>query len=443
MSSQSVAQGVTGPDTVDVVLIYSHGCVACERARPVTAQALSYLNNSSSIKVNYVEYIDNSREGLEYFERYHLKGVPSMIINGNTVVGPDEFGGDSGVAYNLILQKIRDASDYTVPVIIDRTMVRDPSNATLINVANMIRNEGNESVFLSFSDGEDNGINVTSGNAKWEGTIPAGGSVSLAYNATVSGLDRTQSPKISYMDSGGAHVVLLPEDMVPGSYSFDLLTLLIAGLVAGFNPCIIAILIFIAAEVASATGNKLDIILNVAVFCLGILAVYLVIGAGLFEAVSIIPSIAGYLEYAVIGILLALATYAFYNAYQRYTGKAVGSATRGLIASVKPLYTKYRLAGSFLLGGLFGMIKMPCAGGIYLAILSKIILSKEILEGVVYLLVFDIGVILPVLALGLLLALGFGTERMEKLRAQHAVLLHALNGAILALLAAAFVLNII
>ncbi len=439
----SGAQSTADADTVDVVLIYGHGCVACERARPVTTQALAYLNNSSSIKVNYVEYVDNSREGLEYVERFHLEGVPSMVIGGNTVIGPDEFGGDSGVAYNLILQKIRDASTYEVPIVIDRTIERDPSNATLLNVANTIRNEGNESVFVSFSDGEGNGINVTSGDLKWEGMIPPGGSVSLAYNATAGGLDRTQSPKITYMDSGGAHVVLLPDDTIPGSYSFDPLTLLAAGLIAGFNPCIIAILIFIAAEVASATGNKLDIMLNVAVFCLGILAVYLIVGAGLFEAVSIIPSIAGYLEYAVIIVLFALAAYAFYNAYQRYSGKAPGSATRGLISSVKPLYPKYRLAGSFLLGGLFGMIKMPCAGGIYLAILSKIILSKEILQGAIYLLVFDVGVILPVLALGSLLALGFGTERMDKLRAQHAVLLHVLNGAILALLAAAFLFNII
>jgi cytochrome c biogenesis protein CcdA len=437
------AQSAAGTDTVDVVVIYSHGCVACERARPVTAQALSYLNNSTDIKVNYVEYVDNSREGLEYVERYHLNGVPSMVIDGNTIIGPDEFAGDSGVAYNLILQKIRDASGYKVPIVIDRAIERDPSNSTLFHVANTIRNVGNESIFVSFSDGEGNGINITSGTAKWEGTIAPGGSFSLAYNATVSGVDRTQSPRITYMDANGLHVILMPDDLIPGSYSFDPITLLVAGLVAGFNPCIIAILIFIAAEVASATGGKLDIMLNVAVFCLGILAIYLFIGAGLFEAVSIIPSIAGYLEYAVIAILLALAAYAFYNAYQKHAGKASGSATRSLISSIKPLYTKYRLAGSFLLGGLFGMIKMPCAGGIYLAILSKIVLSKELMEGAIYLLIFDIGVILPVLALGLVLALGFGTERMDRLRSKHAVLLHVLNGAILALLAAAFLLNII
>jgi len=262
----SGAQSTAGTDTVDVVLIYGHGCVACERARPVTMQALAYLNNGSAVKVNYVEYVDNSREGLEYVERYHLKGVPSMVIDGNTVIGPDEFGGDSGVVYNLILQKIRDASTYEVPVVIDRTIERDPSNETLLNVANTIRNEGNESVFLSFSDGEGNGLNVTTGAAMWDGTIPAGGSVSLAYTATVSGVDRTQSPRITYMDANGLHVMIMPDDTIPKSYSFDPLTLLLAGLIAGFNPCIIAILIFIAAEVASATGNKLDIMLNVVVF---------------------------------------------------------------------------------------------------------------------------------------------------------------------------------
>ncbi|HTY91979.1 MAG TPA: cytochrome c biogenesis protein CcdA [Methanocella sp.] len=427
-----------------MVLIYSHGCVACERARPVTMQALSDINNSTTIKVNYVEYVDTSKEGLEYIDRYHLNGVPGMVINGNTVIGSDEFEGDRGVVYNLIIQKIKDANQYKVPVTIDRTIIRDPSNASMLIVSNTIRNEGNETVILSFSDGEGNGINVIAGKASWEGAIQPGNSVSLAYNATVSGdIDRTQSPEITYLDTEGSHVIVMPEDTVPPVYRFDVLTLLAAGVIAGFNPCIIAILIFISAEVASATGNKWDVMLNVLVFCLGILVVYLLIGAGLFEAVSFIPWLSDYLEYAVIIIILALAAYSFLNAYQRYSGKAPGAATRSLIASVKPLYTKYRLAGSFLLGGLFGMVKMPCAGGIYLAILSKIVLSKEVISGAFYLLVFDFGVILPVLALGLLLALGFGAERMEKIRSRHAVLLHILNGSILVLLAAGFFFNII
>lgn len=437
------AQSVSGQgSTVDVVLIYSHGCVACERARPVTMRALSDINNSSTINVHFMEYVDNSMEGLEYVERYHLKGVPNLIINENTVIGPDEFAGDSGVVYNLIIQKIGDASRYRVPITIDRTITRDLSNATIVDVSNTIRNSGNETVIVSFSDGIGNGINVIQGKAAWEGAIKPGDSVSLSYNATLSGdINKSAGPRVSYVDTEGFHVLLMPEDMIQQSYSFDILTLLVAGVIAGFNPCIIAILIFISAEVAAATGKRLDMLLNVLVFCLGILVIYLLIGAGLFEAVSIMPSLNSYLEYAVIAILIALAAYAFLNAYQRYSGKAPGSATRGLIASVKPLYTKYRLAGSFLLGGLFGMVKMPCAGGIYLAILSKIILSKEVLEGAVYLIVFDIGVILPVLALGSLLALGFGAERMDKLRARHAVLLHILNGSILFLLAAAFILN--
>ncbi len=430
--------------TVDVVLIYRHGCVACERARPATMQALSDLNNSSSIKVHYEEFVDNSPEGLEYVERYHLQGVPAMVINGNTVIGQDEFNGDSGVVYNLILQKIEAASRYEVPVVVDRSINRDPYNSTIFNVLNTIRNTGNETVLVNFSDGAGNGINVISGIATWEGAIQPGGSVNIAYNATVSGsVEKARGPQLSYLDADGFHVVPMPEDTIPPSYSFDPLTLLASGVIAGFNPCIIAILIFISAEVASATGKKLDVMLNVLAFCLGILAIYMLIGAGLFEAVSFMPSLGGYLKYAIVTVVLVLAAYAFLNAYQRYTGKETGSATRGLISSVKPLYTKYRLTGSFLLGGLFGMVKMPCAGGIYLAILGKIILSKEVLEGIIYLLFFDFGVILPVLALGMLLALGFGTERLDALRARHAVLLHILNGSTLALLAAGFLFNVI
>jgi cytochrome c biogenesis protein CcdA len=428
--------------TVDVVLIYDIGCAACERARPVTMQALADINNSTNIRVNYVEYTDTSSEGLEYVEKYNLPGVPSMIIDGITFIGPNEFNGDAGVVYNLIRQKVEAASRYEVPVVVERTIKRDPVNASILNINNVIRNTGNESALVSFFGGVEGGLNVTPGTAAWEGTIQPGASVTISYNATVGGgVEKARGPRLTYIDTDGSHVILMPDDIIPPAYSFDLLTLLVAGIVAGFNPCIIAILIFIAAEVAAATGKKRDLVLNVLSFCAGILAVYLLIGVGLFEAVSFLPALSDYLEYAIVLILVLLAAFAFFNAYQRYAGKAPGSATRGLIALAKPAYAKYRLAGSFLLGGLFGLVKMPCAGGIYLAILGKIILSKEIVSGIVYLLIFDLGVILPVLFLGLLLALGVGTERLDAVRTRHAVALHVLNGTILVLLAAGFLLN--
>jgi hypothetical protein len=246
-------------------------------------QALADIQNNTTIEVNFVEYTDTSAEGLEYVQRYHLPGVPSMVINGNTFIGPNEFNGDSGVVYNLIRQKIEAASRYEVPVVVDRTISRDTANASILHINNRVRNIGNESVLVSFSDGAGNGINVTSGVATWDGTIQPGGSVNIAYNATVgAGIDKTQGPELTYIDTDGSHVILLPEDTIPPSYSFDLLTLLIGGVIAGFNPCIIAILIFISAEVAASTGKKLDLVLNVLSFCAGILAIYLVIGAGLF-----------------------------------------------------------------------------------------------------------------------------------------------------------------
>lgn len=443
IAGAGAAQGDAGADrTIGVVLVYRHGCAECEKARPVTAQALADVRSNSTVRIAYEEYVDSSPEGLGYVERYHLEGVPSLVIDNNSVIGPVEFQGDRGVVYNLIVRKITEASLYRVPVAVARTVVWNASDASLLDASATIRNDGNETVFASFSDAAGGGPGATPGTAAWEGALRPGESVELEYAIAVAeGAESIPGPDVSYVDADGSHVLLVPGTPVPTAYSFDPATLFFAGFIAGFNPCVIAIVVFIGAEVVAASGKRRDVVLNVLAFCLGILAVYLLVGAGLFEAVRVLPAIGGLLEPAVIAIVLALAAYAFYGAYLRASGRAPGAATRGLIAAARPLYAKYSLAGSLLLGGLFGLVKMPCAGGIYLAILSRIVLAGKALEGVAALLVFDAGVVLPVLALGLLLATGVGAGRLEAFRSRHAVFLHILNGSVLALLAAGLLLD--
>jgi cytochrome c biogenesis protein CcdA len=51
-----------------------------------------------------------------------------------------------------------------------------------------------------------------------------------------------------------------------------------AGLLAGFNPCLLAILAFLASTVLASTGRRRDLLTMVAFFSLGIFVVYYIFG---------------------------------------------------------------------------------------------------------------------------------------------------------------------
>ena len=60
-------------------------------------------------------------------------------------------------------------------------------------------------------------------------------------------------------------------------------TVFAAGLLAGFNPCILAILVFLASSMLSSTGHRRDILAMVVAFSLGMFMVYIIFGVGLFN----------------------------------------------------------------------------------------------------------------------------------------------------------------
>ncbi len=59
-----------------------------------------------------------------------------------------------------------------------------------------------------------------------------------------------------------------------------------AGLIAGFNPCLLAMLAFLASSMLASTGRRRDILTMVAFFSLGTFVVYIIFGVGLFSVLQ-------------------------------------------------------------------------------------------------------------------------------------------------------------
>jgi len=224
-------------------------------------------------------------------------------------------------------------------------------------------------------------------------------------------------------------------------------TVFIAGLIAGFNPCLLAILAFIATVALSnkdgGRSSNRRMLWLVVVFCFGIFITYLIAGMGLLQAIGHSEGMRETIEDVLIAIIVVLGIWHIYDAYhvKRYdtsSFKTSGSAMR----YVEDLVKKESLPAIFVLGVLFSLVKAPCVGALYLSIL-KMLIRDGALCGALYLGVYNLGVISPVLVLGLAITFGMQPESVSRYKDAHRSSIRLATGVLLLAIAVLMELGIV
>jgi cytochrome c biogenesis protein CcdA len=160
------------------------------------------------------------------------------------------------------------------------------------------------------------------------------------------------------------------------------------------------------------------------------------------ELMRLVPALDLALKGIIVVTLALMAAWSLYDAWR--TKKGVESqAFRTVLGRFRQSYERFALPASFAIGAAFGLVKMPCVGGLYIAILGTILQSERFTEGIVYLIFYNFGVVVPVLALGSLLAFGLGPEKLTAFRLRYRIKLKLFTGLLLAAMAAGFTLGII
>jgi len=206
-----------------------------------------------------------------------------------------------------------------------------------------------------------------------------------------------------------------------------------AGLVAGFNPCLLGILVFLAASVLSSSGRRRELVMMVVFFSLGIFTMYFLFGLGMQRLLQT-EAVANVFRYILTAFLLVIGLAQVLDAMRLKSGKPSLFRTDWALRYFQAGVDRGRLSSYFLIGALFSLVKAPCVGAIYLAILD-LLSARSYLEGATYLLFFNLGVILPILVLGGFIALGMSPEQVDSFRKDHRVGMRLATG--LALLALA------
>jgi cytochrome c biogenesis protein CcdA/glutaredoxin len=214
---------------------------------------------------------------------------------------------------------------------------------------------------------------------------------------------------------------------------YTLFAVLAAGLLAGFNPCLLGVLVFLAASVLSSSGRRRELVMLVLFFSLGIFAVYLLFGLGMQRLLQM-GALESFFRYILTVFLVVIGLMHILDAAKLSRGGESLFRTDWALGYFLAGIERGRLSSYFLIGALFSLVKAPCIVGVYLAILD-LISARSYLEGTVYLTLYNLGVILPVLLLGGFIILGMSPEQVDRWRKDYRAGIRLATGLALLLLA--------
>lgn len=211
-------------------------------------------------------------------------------------------------------------------------------------------------------------------------------------------------------------------------------TVFAAGLLAGFNPCLLAMLAFLASTMLARSTRRTDILTMVAFFSMGTFAVYVIFGVGLFSILQE-RSIVATFRFILAAIILIMGLMQLVDARRLKKGGASLFRVDWSKKYVQCVIDSRRPSSYFLLGALFSLVRAPCVGGIYIAIIGMISSQGYASSGLFYLSIYNLGIALPVLLLGGVIALGMSPEQVDRFRERHRVAIRLITGITLLALA--------
>lgn len=219
-------------------------------------------------------------------------------------------------------------------------------------------------------------------------------------------------------------------------------SVLVVGFLAGFNPCLLAILAFIASVTLATTGRRRNVILIVIMFSLGIFVTYLIVGMGLLRILEESPLLQETIRSVLVALIGVLGLWHVYDAYHlRENTESSFYTPKAFIRLTESVTKKVSLPASFFIGALFSLIKAPCVGAVYFVILDMVRSGEG--AGFLYLAAYNLGVVLPVLVLGAAIAFGLNPEKVERFRKERRAAMRLVTGITLLIIAVLMYIGLI
>ncbi len=187
---------------------------------------------------------------------------------------------------------------------------------------------------------------------------------------------------------------------------FFWLTLLLAGLLDGINPCAFTTLIFLISYLRLLGRKGRDILKIGGSFTLSVFLSYFLIGLGMFQALQMAQSfhtISRVLRWVMILMLLFLSALSLYDYIKVRLGRAeesllqLGGETKKKIHRIvrKSTRSRWLILSSLGAGFLISLYELGCTGQIYLPMVVYMVKNSPGIRTVVPLLLYNAGFIFP------------------------------------------------
>ncbi len=211
-----------------------------------------------------------------------------------------------------------------------------------------------------------------------------------------------------------------------------LFLVLFNGLLAGIHPCTISVLLFFIAFLFTIRRTRIGIFKVGLAYISGIFVAYFGIGIGLFKVITFSnsPHFA-----AKIGAFLVLGLGLINILGYFYKKKISFGLPKILKPKVVDLMQKSTIPAALIVGLIVGICSFGCTAGIYLSIVSFLLVKSSYVQGLSYLILYNLMFILPLLLILFISSNKKIVERVEKLEKSEKEYVKLVAGIIMVLLA--------
>ena len=218
------------------------------------------------------------------------------------------------------------------------------------------------------------------------------------------------------------------KDVVVDKFTgFTILTVMVAGMVDGINPCAFATLIFFIMYLSKTGRTKKQVLAIGITYTLGIFITYLALGLGLYALIAKSSSeieIVSKLLFPIMGVIaFILGFYSLYD-YSKAKKSKKEEMKLQLPKSVKKLIgrtikqqvqLKYFALIAVITGVLIALFEFLCTGQVYLPTIMVIVAEVPEYQalGVLYLVLYNIMFVLPLIIIFGLVYFGMSSEQLQ------------------------------
>ncbi|MCB2202947.1 hypothetical protein KQH56_02965 [bacterium] len=221
------------------------------------------------------------------------------------------------------------------------------------------------------------------------------------------------------------------------------LAVVFAGLIDGINPCAFATLIFFVSYLTLSGRKGKEVLLVGGGFTVGVFIAYLAVGLGLYqilEAVGATLELISKIVYGLTGVFcLVLAVMSFVDFAKARRGeigdmllKLPEPLRKRINATIrKGRNTSNYVFGAFIAGLLVSLLELACTGQVYLPTIIFVSSIPELrLQAVLYLLLYNLMFILPLIVIFILVYFGTTSKDLTSFLQKRAALVKFLMGLI-------------